>query len=152
MNKIPSLLTSISGEYINNKERYCLWLVGANPAEISKMPEVMKRIELCRQDRLNGADDRKKLAEKPMLFRETKNPSTYIIVPATSSDKQLEPLFKSFTIPGAITNEQLATLVTKDAAGNITDQFTITVVAHAIQADGFDTADLAWGGFEEQYS
>lgn len=73
------------------------------------------------------------------------------IVPATTSDKVLEPLFQSFTIPGAITKEQLATLVTKDAAGNITGQFTITVVAHAIQADGFATADLAWGGFEEQY-
>ncbi len=77
-----------SAEYINNKDRYCLWLVDASPSDIRKMPEVMKRIELCRQDRLNGADDRKKLAETPSLFRETKNPESYIIVPATSSERR----------------------------------------------------------------
>lgn len=77
-----------SAEYINNKDRYCLWLVGANPAELRKMPEVMKRVEACRQDRLQGADDRKKLAETPTVFREIKNPASYIIVPATSSEKR----------------------------------------------------------------
>lgn len=75
-------------EYINNQDRYCLWLVGVSPAELRKMPLVMERIELCKQDRLNGADDRKKLAETPALFRETKNPNTYIIVPATSSENR----------------------------------------------------------------
>lgn len=72
-------------EFINNKARYCLWLVGADPAEIRRMPEVMKRVEACKQDRLNGAPDRQKLADTPMLFRETKNPNSYIIVPAVSS-------------------------------------------------------------------
>lgn len=75
-------------EFINNKERYCLWLVGANPVELRKMPEVMKRIELCRQDRLNGAPDRQKLADTPSLFRETNNPDTYIIVPRVSSENR----------------------------------------------------------------
>ncbi len=75
-------------EYINNKDRYCLWLVNANPAEIRKMPEVMRRIEACRQDRLNGAADRQKLADTPMLFRETNNPDTYIIVPRVSSENR----------------------------------------------------------------
>ena len=75
-------------EFINNKDRYCLWLVGASPAELRRMPEIMKRVESCRQDRLNGAPDRQKLAETPTLFRETKNPKTYVIVPATSSEKR----------------------------------------------------------------
>ena len=75
-------------EFINNKERYCLWLVNANPAEIRKMPEVMRRIEACKQDRLNGAPDRQKLADTPMLFRETSNPKTYIIVPRVSSENR----------------------------------------------------------------
>lgn len=77
-----------AAEFINNRKRYCLWLVGASPAEIRKMPLVLNRIELCRKDRLNGADDRKKLADTPMLFRETKNPKSYIIVPATSSENR----------------------------------------------------------------
>ena len=77
-----------AAEFINNKKRYCLWLVDADPSEIRSMPEVMKRIEKCRQDRLSGADDRKKLALTPTLFRETLNPESYIIVPATSSEKR----------------------------------------------------------------
>lgn len=75
-------------EYINGKDRYCLWLVDAEPSELRKMPEIMKRVELCRQDRLKGAADRKKLANTPTLFRETRNPSQYIIVPATSSENR----------------------------------------------------------------
>ncbi len=75
-------------EYINNQKRYCLWLVGASPAELRKMPEVMKRVEACRQDRLNGAEDRQKLADTPTLFRELKNPDTYIIVPRHSSENR----------------------------------------------------------------
>ena len=77
-----------AAEFINNKKRYCLWLVGVSPNELRSMPEVMKRIEACRLDRLNGAEDRKKLAATPALFRETKNPQSYIIVPATSSQNR----------------------------------------------------------------
>lgn len=78
-----------AAEFINNKKRYCLWLVGVSPAELRKMPEVMKRVELCRNDRLNATDaGRRKLADTPMLFRETKNPKSYIIVPATSSESR----------------------------------------------------------------
>lgn len=54
-----------SEEFINNKNRWCLWLVGANPAELIKLPEIMKRVELCRQDRMQGAPDRQKLADTP---------------------------------------------------------------------------------------
>ena len=75
-------------DYIKGNERWCLWLVDANPAELIKMPEVMKRVELCRQDRLNGAEDRQKLADTPTLFRELKNPKSYIIVPRHSSESR----------------------------------------------------------------
>ena len=76
-------------EFINNKKRWCLWLVGVSPFELRKMPEVMKRIELCRQDRTGSPDaGRRKLAERPALFRETKNPEIFVIVPATSSENR----------------------------------------------------------------
>lgn len=75
-------------EYINNKKRYCLWLVNCPPNELLKMPEVMKRVEACRQDRLNGAPDRQKLADTPTLFRETKNPEIYILIPKVSSENR----------------------------------------------------------------
>ena len=78
-----------SMEFINNKKRWCLWLVGASPAELRKLPKVMERVEKCRQDRLNAVDaGRRKLAERPTLFRETKNPETYVIIPETSSERR----------------------------------------------------------------
>ena len=83
-------LKRLSGatEFINNKKRWCLWLVGVSPAEIRKMPEVLRRIEMCKEDRLNGAEDRQKLALTPSLFRETKNPDTAIVVPRHSSESR----------------------------------------------------------------
>lgn len=78
-----------SDEFINNRKRYCLWLVGVSPSELHRMPLVLRRVMSCREDRLSAPDPgRRKLAESPALFRETKNPSTYIIVPATSSEKR----------------------------------------------------------------
>ncbi len=77
-----------SEEYINNKERYCLWLVNAPLSEIRKMPLVMQRIELCRENRLQGAPDRQKLADTPTVFREQKNPEHYIIIPNVSSENR----------------------------------------------------------------
>ena len=78
-----------SAEFINNKKRWCLWLVGVSPSVLRSMPMVMKRVELCKQDRENAPDPgRRKLAERPTLFRETKNPETYIVVPAVSSEKR----------------------------------------------------------------
>lgn len=75
-------------EYINNKVRYCLWLVDASPAVINKMPLVKERVRLCMEDRLRGAPDRQKLALTPTLFRETLNPETSIIVPKVSSENR----------------------------------------------------------------
>ena len=75
-------------EFINNKKRYCLWLVGITPAELRSMPLVMERVNLCKQDRLTGAVDRQKLADTPTLFRETLNPNSAIVVPVVSSENR----------------------------------------------------------------
>ena len=78
-----------AAEFINNKERWCLWLVGVSPSELRQMPLVMKRIQACKEDRENAPDEgRRKLAQTPHLFREQLNPATYIIVPATSSERR----------------------------------------------------------------
>ena len=59
------------------------------------------------------------------------------IVAASSSDQPLEAIFTGIKVPGTLTNEQIALL----------EGFKIDVVAQAIQADGFDSADDAWGAF-----
>ncbi len=79
-----------SAEFINKQERYCLWLVGASPADLRRMPLVMQRIEACKQDRLNSPDEgRRKLAITPTLFREQLNPKAFLIVPKVSSEKRM---------------------------------------------------------------
>ena len=78
-----------SAEFINNKNRWCLWLVGVSPAELRKMPEVLNRVESCKEDRLHSPDPgRQKLADRPALFRETANPDSFIVVPAVSSERR----------------------------------------------------------------
>jgi hypothetical protein len=78
-----------SKEFISNEKRYCLWLVNVSPSELRKMPEVMKRVELCREDRLGAKDlGRRKLAERPTLFRETLDPETGLVIPCSSSEKR----------------------------------------------------------------
>lgn len=78
-----------SSEFINNKERWCLWLVGITPAELRKMPLVLNRVEACKRDRENSPDaGRRKLAETPMLFREINNPASFILVPKVSSERR----------------------------------------------------------------
>ena len=92
-----------SEEFINNKPRYCLWLVDAEPDEIKSMKNVYDRVEKCRADRLKGAPDRQKLAKTPWLFREQMNPDHFLVVPVVSSGRrEYIPIdfLDSETIPG----------------------------------------------------
>ena len=90
--KYPSAITFIhpfvgSYEFINRKERWCLWLKDVAPNEYRNIPEVMQRLANC-------ADVRRKTktvavqaqAETPMLFSQIRQPEKdYILVPETSS-------------------------------------------------------------------
>ena len=58
-------------------------------------------------------------------------------VAAPTADIALDALFDSITVPGTITNKQLATI----------EGMTITVNSYAIQADGFADAEAAWAAF-----
>lgn len=59
-------------------------------------------------------------------------------VAAPAADVKLATLFDSITVPQWATNDQLKAL----------EGFEINVVAEAIQADGFESADAAWAKFE----
>ena len=76
-------------EYINNKKRYCLWLVNVSPSKLRSMPLVMERIQRVKEMRLASSDlGTRKKAETPHLFRETNNPEHYIFIPSTSSERR----------------------------------------------------------------
>ena len=76
-------------EFINNKKRYCLWLVDATPAELRSMPLVMERINKVKEMRLASSfGPTRELANVPYRFRETWNPDTYIVIPRVSSERR----------------------------------------------------------------
>ena len=77
-------------DFINNKKRYCLWLVGANPTDIKHAPTVISRVEKVREFRLASSKEAtRRCAETPTLFMEVKEPqSYYLLIPATSSEQR----------------------------------------------------------------
>ena len=72
------------------------------------------------------------------------------IVDARETEQKLPALFTEIAIPGTVTNEQVAKLADEYTTNDEGEQvladegMKIYVVAQAIQADGFDTADAAW--------
>ena len=78
-------------EFINNRNRYCLWLKNAEPDELRKMKLVAERVENVRKTRSESKREAtKKLANTPWLFGEIRQPEkgTYLLVPSTSSERR----------------------------------------------------------------
>ena len=77
-----------SEEYINNKLRFCLWLVNAPPQLLKKSPFVSERINNVRDFRSKSKKEAtRKDAVTPWLFQENRQPnSDYIIIPSVSSE------------------------------------------------------------------
>ncbi len=77
-------------DYINNKLRYCLWLVDASPADLRRCPLIMERIAKVREMRLSSSKEAtRKFADYPTRFMECRQPQTdYLIFPRHSSEKR----------------------------------------------------------------
>ncbi len=78
-------------EFINGKKRYCLWLVNASPAELRKMPLIMKRVEAVKEMRLSSSKEAtRNWAAYPYLFTENRQPESgyYLLIPRVSSEKR----------------------------------------------------------------
>jgi hypothetical protein len=77
-------------EFIHNKKRYCLWLVGADPKELSKIPQVMARVKDCQKSRAASKKEAtRKKEDMPTMFAEVRQPSTdYIALPKVSSERR----------------------------------------------------------------
>ncbi len=77
-------------EFINNINRYCFWLVGANPEELKKCPILLERIENVRKFRLeSSAKETQKFAETPTLFCQLNQPQNkFIAIPKVSSQRR----------------------------------------------------------------
>ncbi len=77
-------------EYINKKDRYCLWLKDASPADIRKSKALLKRLSAVREMRINSsAAPTRAKADTPHLFFFISQPdSNYLLIPSTSSENR----------------------------------------------------------------
>ena len=97
-----------SVEYINNKERYCLWLVNANPSDIRASSFIHNRVEQVKQFRLSSPKKATQdSAVYSTLFQEVRQPENeYIIVPRVSSEnRRYVPM--GFMSPENIVNDSV---------------------------------------------
>ena len=90
-------------------------------------------------DNMTEAED---MLENSKYFVKAGDTLTYYFyykttVAAPTADVKLPVLFDEITVPEWVTGDQLEAL----------NNFKITAVAEAIQADGFDTADEAWAAY-----
>lgn len=79
-----------STEFINGKERFCLWIADTDLDEVRAFQSVRTRIDQVRHDRLNTTDKAmNKLAQSPHQFRERKgDEGQKIFVPIVSSESR----------------------------------------------------------------
>ena len=80
-----------SKEYINNTQRWILFLKDAEPQELRQMPKVIERIQAVKEFRLSSkAKEIHKFAETPTLFAQQTQPvgEPFVIVPIVSSSRR----------------------------------------------------------------
>lgn len=77
-------------EFINNKERYCIWLKNVEPSVYKNNPIIMSAIKNVKELRENSnREATRKLAITPYLFGEIRQPETdYLMIPRVSSEKR----------------------------------------------------------------
>ena len=74
-------------EFINNKERWCLWLVDIDPSELRNLKHIKQRVENVKKIREVSA--RPHLAKIPHLFAQITQPkSDYLLIPRTTSENR----------------------------------------------------------------
>lgn len=101
-------------EFINNIERWCLWMPSITPSELKKLPRIRERIQAVKEFRLNSNNTQtKKAAETPWRFGQYREPGEhYIAFAKVSSERRryipfgfmtndVIPGDKLFTIPNA---------------------------------------------------
>lgn len=98
-------------EFLNNGERYCLWLKGISPGDLRSMPAVMERVEAVKEFRLaSKAPSTRDHAIRPWEFRDTFQADTpYLLIPRHSSESR-PYLPIGYITPDSITSDSCLVL------------------------------------------
>ncbi|MCF7810022.1 N-6 DNA methylase [bacterium] len=78
-------------EFINEFERWCLYLKNCSPHEIRSMPYVKARVDAVREFRLKSIrSSTRELAQRPTRFQVENTPeSDYLVIPGVSSEMRI---------------------------------------------------------------
>jgi hypothetical protein len=77
-------------DYINNSERYCLWIDDQDLEDAMTYPLIKERVEKCYQYRITGGRDAQKAADVPhRFFYRTHQEGLAIIFPKTTSGRRM---------------------------------------------------------------
>lgn len=96
-----------SAEFIQGKDRYCLWIKDKDLDEAIKIPDIKSRIDKVKENRLLSKDESlQKLAQRPHQFRDLNEAKEHsIIIPIVSSERRkyipVGFLDKEFIIPNS---------------------------------------------------
>ena len=101
-------------EFINNIERWCIWIPDISPAELKKCPKILQRVQQVKEFRLSSKNiQTRQSADIPWRFGQYREPAEhYIAFAKVSSEKrryipfgfltnEIIPGDKLFTIPNA---------------------------------------------------
>ncbi|OWM44740.1 DNA methyltransferase [Corynebacterium belfantii] len=133
---------SMGAEFINGRDRYCLWLGNCPKTELRNMPKIWERVLLVRDFRLSSKKvATQKKAEVPWQFDEVKYPcdEPYIAVPKVSSERRTY-IPMGFVQDGMIPGDKLFFVPTDSLFifGILTSQFQnswMRVVAGRLKSD-----------------
>jgi hypothetical protein len=77
-------------EFLNGLNRWCLWLINADPSELKHMPEVLKRVQMVKEFRLESVRPSTiKSSSTPTLFGEIRDSGkTFILIPGHTSENR----------------------------------------------------------------
>lgn len=127
-----------ANEFLNNIERWCLWLKDISPSELKQLPLVYERVKNVKIYRLKSTKIATvKKAESPTLFDEIRHTNNdYLVIPEVSSenrkylpigyiDKNIISSNKNYMLPNAkifhfgILNTQMHNVWIKNISGRL---------------------------------
>lgn len=98
-------------EFINNIERWCLWIPDIGPAELKKCPKIMERVKGVREFRAASKNAQtKKAADFPQRFGQYRPPTKHYIAFAKVSSGRRRYIPMGFLTDDVIPGDKLFTI------------------------------------------
>jgi hypothetical protein len=143
----------MGNEVINNIQRWCLWLVDLDPADVARSEILRNRLTSVAESRsASAAESTRKMAETPHLFGQRAQPtSPYVGIPKVFSENRRFATCDRFS-PDVIAGDKVYTALDPDGFvfGLISSSMFITwqkAVGGRLKSDPSFSNTLVWNNF-----